>query len=286
MENKIATYQNEEKYIRLLAAQRQLYKDAKNINLVFFMTAFFPIVLATISSFVQQYNVLDITIRSIAVLVTFAGFGLDRIIRTLKKDAAQIQLKFDVGVYSMSWNKKIFGNNNDIAPIVAKKSKSIMSSSKKEKLYNWYAKIDASLPINDAILLCQKASISWDNELRKRYKWACVLLGTLLVILVFSIGIVLDLNVRTLMWWLLYIAPIAVYCCKSANAVTFDIVRLNILKENVFDGTTKTLLDLQKIQAKITEHRSKAALIPDWFYFFFRAKDEDTMKSMAKISTE
>ena len=85
--------------------------------------------------------------------------------------AAFIQQKFDTYVYTMPWNRRIFGDDKNVSSEIAQYSEKILSNNaEKEKLKNWYTVEADRKPLNEGILVCQRENFTWDAGLRKRFR--------------------------------------------------------------------------------------------------------------------
>ncbi|WP_455580782.1 S-4TM family putative pore-forming effector, partial [Dysosmobacter sp.] len=106
-----------------------------------------------------------------------------------KELAASIQQKFDIYVYTMPWDNRIFGKNKNLNQKIAEYSKKLLSNAKeKQMLYNWYASPVDEKELYDGILSCQRENYSWDVGIRKRYRSSCIFVIIILTIIVFAIG--------------------------------------------------------------------------------------------------
>lgn len=126
MSNGIVTRQNEDNSIAMLAAQRQLYRDAKKYNAVsVVLSVWIPFALAVIIWFIQENT--EWRYASYILSMVFS-FVIDKYIEEKKQLAAFIQQKFDVYVYEMPWDKRIFGRDKNVDHEIAIHSKKILSN--------------------------------------------------------------------------------------------------------------------------------------------------------------
>lgn len=102
MSNGIVTRQNENKSIAMLAAQRQLYSDAKRFDtLSIALSVWIPFCLAVIFLFLPEDTGWQYASYILAVVSMIFSFVVNKFIEDKKKLAAFIQQKFDVYVYTM-----------------------------------------------------------------------------------------------------------------------------------------------------------------------------------------
>ena len=116
MSNGIATRQNEDNSIAMLAAQRQLYREAKKYNTVSVaLSVWIPLALAVILLFLPENTEWRYASYILSIVSMFFSFVIDKYIEEKKQLAAFIQQKFDVYVYEMPWDKRIFGRDKSAA---------------------------------------------------------------------------------------------------------------------------------------------------------------------------
>ena len=109
MSNGIAMRQNEDNSIAMLAAQRQLYRDAKKYNTVAVaLSVWIPFALAVILLFIPENTEWRYASYILSIVSMVFSFVIDKYIEKKKQLAAFIQQKFDVYVYEIPWDKRIF----------------------------------------------------------------------------------------------------------------------------------------------------------------------------------
>jgi len=278
MSNEINTRQNTEHALCYLAAQRQLYNNAKSFAFYEFIFAICPLFISIFKSFdiiSEHINLFSILITIISILAT------DQVKKkrlNLQSTAATIQQLFDTFVYNMEWDTKLFGKKINLNDIIAKKSKKILSNPKeKEKLLNWYTNIDVNLPLNEGILMCQKQNYIWDINLRKRFRNFCYILGAILSLpIIFIYG---DTG-------LIIILPIIKYLYTLKETLSENINNIKEIDNLIYSTTPKNMDTLQNIQSKIFSYRKSAFCIPNKFYMLFKNNDEDTAHRMAQLDKD
>ena len=129
MSNGIVTRQNEDNSIAILAAQRQLYRDAKKYNAVsVVLSVWIPFALAVIIWFIQENTEWRYASYILSMVSMVFSFVIDKYIEEKTQLAAFIQQKFDVYVYEMPWDKRIFGRDKNVDHEIAIHSKKILSN--------------------------------------------------------------------------------------------------------------------------------------------------------------
>ena len=102
MSNGIATRQNEDNSIAMLAAQRQLYRDAKKFNTVLVaLSVWIPFALSVIILLIPENKEWKCISYILSIVSMIFSFVIDRCIEEKKQLAAFIQQKFDVYVYKI-----------------------------------------------------------------------------------------------------------------------------------------------------------------------------------------
>lgn len=285
--NTILKRQNEEKSIMMLAAQRQLYENAKFKNNIYsFILLVGPVLFTIVSTYFFQLKNL-ITCFNYLMLIIFGllGIFIEKSIEKDKKLAAFIQQKFDLYIYNMPWNKRIYGEDRDVTHEIVLYSKKILKNqSKKNKLSNWYTVGSSCKNSTESILSCQKENCNWDIELRKRFRFSSVVIGVILITIIFIISIFNNDSVYNLISKLFLILPILGWIFKTVFSLNENINSLIEVDTKLNTNTQKTFEDLEDIQNVIYKHRQAAYLIPDILYNFFRKEDEDTAYKRAEIS--
>lgn len=288
MSNGIGLRQNEEHSIEMIAAQRQLYSDAKKYNcLSAAMLVWIPFGLSIVFLFVPNDSPFGIVSYILSIVSAVISFILDKVISDKKKLAAMIQQKFDVYVYGMPWDTRIFGKNRNLNNEIAQYSKKVLiNSQNREDLLNWYTSSIDEKEINEAILACQRENVFWDVGLRKRFMKGSILAIVLFCVAVFIMGITKNESVIRLLWRLAFIAPMVKWLLSTIRQISLDIDDLNELDNRMNGSEMKTMEELQDIQKQIFDHRTKCYVIPDFFYKHYKDEDEDRMHRIASMNRE
>ena len=288
MSNGIAVRQNEEKAIVMLAAQRQLYNDAKTCRIILdALSVLVPVVMSLISVALLEESILKSVPYILSIVSMLFSFFADKHIADKKRLAAIIQQKFDIYVYNMSWNERLFGKDkNVIHEIIAYSKQIIANADEKEKLYNWYTPAVDKRDLATGILLCQRETFGWDSELRKRYRLISIIIIAFLCFFVFLIGLWNHESVEMLVWRLAFIAPMLNWFLTVVKALNKDMERLKELDGIINNDEPKTMDELEDIQKKIFEHRKECYVIPNFVYQMFKCNDEDTAKRIVSLENK
>ncbi|MFT8413378.1 MAG: S-4TM family putative pore-forming effector, partial [Oenococcus oeni] len=141
--------QNTPEAIQLLSAQKNLYSQAKFIELFSLLSTLVPIILVL---FIGN----GICIQFITTIATVISLLLTQWSKNEIKSAARIREKFDTHIFGLYWNKILVGREPS-PEIINKFSKNQDQSI----LKNWYTNPDLdSDGLN--IIICQRNNVVWN----------------------------------------------------------------------------------------------------------------------------
>lgn len=285
MSNGINQRQNEEKCVAMLAAQRQLYNDAKKLDWTStVLSVLIPFLLSCILLFVSKDSPVGVISYIVSIVSMIFSFGVSGHIKNEKRMAAFIQQKFDTYVYTMPWNRRIFGDDKNVSSEIAQYSEKILSNNaEKEKLKNWYTVEADRKPLNEGILVCQRENFTWDAGLRKRFRRLSIGVVVLLSGAVLIMGVILNESVIELLCRIAFWAPMLQWLFETVKMLNDDLENLNELDVAINSKEEKSMEDLQDIQKLIYEHRKGCLTIPNFFYGYFKDNDEDRAHRMANM---
>lgn len=286
MSNGIRLRQNEEHSIEMLAAQRQLYSDAKRYDwLSTALSVWVPFGLAIILLFISEDSPVGVVSYIASIISAIISFMVDGIINNKKELAASIQQKFDTYIYNMSWDMRIFGKNRNLNNEIAVYSSKILSDEEEKKsLYDWYTPSVDGKELKEGILSCQRENVWWDVGLRKRFKTGSIIVIFILCIAVFVMGICKNESIVKLLWRFAFVAPMLEWLFSTIKQLNVDINELQELDERINDDESKSIEDLQDIQKLIFDHRKNCFAIPNFFYKYFKDNDEDKAHRAASMN--
>lgn len=269
--------ENEEYSLKMLGAQRKLYNDAKTADAIrIFLSVLFPFVLSFVSLFVSNDSAICPLSYLASILSLIVSFVVGKCIKQKKELAADIQQQFDVYVYNMPWNKKLFGKKRDLGHEIVKYSNRLFQKKgEKEKLLNWYPEPVNNMSAEESIITCQRENCWWDEDLRKRYKNYSIAIVITLTVIIFLLGVINNETVVELLCRAAFIAPMVQWILETIASLDNDLERLNRLKEAMDNVKYCRMGELQEIQKLIFEHRKKCLTLPNAFYSFFKSNDEE-----------
>lgn len=283
--NKIVQTQNTDKNIARLASQRQLYNDIEVLDKInFCLSVIIPLGLGAIREIVTDWDWAKVASGCLSIAMLVLSLAISSQGKTKKTLAATIQQEFDIDVFQMPWDDKLFGKRKDLNSEIAKYSKKILNDDgKKNKLYNWYRIEVDSFPINKAILACQKENFGWDAGLRKRYRIFTFVLFVVIIVVTVGICLFKGSSVQDLLLRFEIIFPALWWFRNVISGLNDDLKRMESLENAVYSTEDKQMIDLQFIQKEIFENRRSAIKIPNWFYNLFRDNDEDRERRSTEL---
>ncbi|WUR91064.1 S-4TM family putative pore-forming effector [Streptomyces sp. NBC_01262] len=275
----ILSAQNSQRSLRLLAAQRRLYSDAKVIHFARISTVLGAGI--AISSLSLAFNSLRPLIGTASglLLFLFSVVGSAREKRK-QREAAAVQEEFDTSLYRLEWNNEIAARpNNSLVARAAARHRG-------GGLENWYGDTGSVVRPLD-VLICQRSNLGWSISLHAYWAAGAVWCG---VFTISSTVMACGLTGMSFNSALLGVFSPLVPVVREL----IEIWRLNSeslrLKEEadargaqLWDTAMKSGIipseaECRKLQDVIFSSRQKNALIPDWFYQWRRNAEEDAMR--------
>jgi hypothetical protein len=263
----IAARQNLPASFDLLAAQRQLYSEAKQLRRVRACSVVVMAVIGVVVPLVAPGLVKAAGVLGLIVAVAQWIIGIVEKRRT--KMAATIQEQFDTSVFPLPWNS-LLGNRVDPEDVVAAARR---FTGDRNDLMNWYCvPTEAPRPLD--ILLCQRSNLRWDAALRRSYALAVVagLLGLYAAIVTAAIW--LDLSRVEFISILVSTAGVLLFGVDTIwthyqhSTSQFDLKRKVEAACEKARGRQRSLAvaDVRAIQTEIHRQRVTALTVPDYFY--------------------
>lgn len=278
--------QNEEKHINQLAAQRQIYSETKRIHWFLFIVAVpVTIFIFILGNLIQPMQLFAAFWGGIISIIEFFVLNNES---KLRLKAAKIQELFDTEVLQLQWNQIKCRAKPDIQDILHYSQKHFQIPGNKESLKNWYFEKEDCLPIQFSRLICQRANLSWDSDLRRRFAQNITIALAAVSIIILGTAIALQLTMDAfILYWLIPALPIFIWGCMQRHAQFEAANNLDKHKESldiVWDEAFKIKPDLiaidrasHDIQDEIFKIRSNSIPIPDLLYKKLRQKYLTTM---------
>ena len=181
--NNIPQEQNKQPRLDLLAAQRQLYSDAKFLQNTSIATVVIAVIAGSILVAVFPHLAVYTALWGVTATLLDILF-IARSQKSIQEQAAQIQQDFDCQVLNFDWANLHCGLHVEPELIIEASDKYKIKDPICSALQDWYPIGIKKLPIHQARIICQRSNVWWDAKLRRRYsKWII----RVLVILTISI---------------------------------------------------------------------------------------------------
>jgi SMODS-associating 4TM effector domain len=290
--NNIPQDQNTPSRLNLLAAQRQLYSNAKRIQAIsIIICVLFAIAWSILIAIFPKYTVYS-------TLWGFLTAALELLVlspnqKSIQEKAAKIQQAFDCEVLQLNWVKLNCENSVDPETINEAFTRFIDKNKNYSALVDWYPISVGKLPIHQARIICQRANVWWDAELRRRYaNWTIIFLSSFTIIVVL-IGLIRNLTMVSILEAIVPpLIPAFVLGLRQWSENREAATRLDRLRENAnalvqaaIDGKfTQQELESKSydLQAQIYDNRRRNPLIFNWIYSWLKRKDEENMNKGAE----
>jgi hypothetical protein len=290
--NSIAELQNQQEQLKYLAAQRQLYSEAKK-TLVLQVIVVIPVAV-TLSFTALVFPKFQEWAALLGLLISLLDvIALESRQIKLVQQAALTQEAFDYDVLGLDWRGTKLYSRPRKETVIAYAERYRRGASGFLRLHDWYPVAVGQVRLAAARIICQRTNISWDSELRRRYSTGILAGLTILAAIVigagFSVGITLQKFVYAILAPLqpAFLWGIREYKKQRETADTLD--RLMDEATQLFDkACEQSLTDDQleqlsrALQNEIYDHRRTAPLIFDWVYGRLRRRNEDQMNKTAE----
>jgi hypothetical protein len=280
----ILTLQNRPENILMLAAQRQLYMEAKR----FFMIQVYITVPVTIVLSLLKLIPAEISGNFFVYTASFFGGAISIadliighfIVSDYRSQAAKIREEFDCKVYEMEWDNISIRSKVDRETInkFGYKYRTIPDS----PLENWYPEEIANQSREKAIYTCQKSNVHYDRSLRNKYVTTVCLVSMGIFLILFLISLTTDFSLRTFVFQVVIPSfPVLILTVKIITEHTKLIKASNELHKSMTALDQKesaiNMQQLRVVQTQIYCNRKTGALVPDFFYNRERKKLEKEM---------
>ncbi|MEJ1392968.1 MAG: S-4TM family putative pore-forming effector [Candidatus Sedimenticola sp. (ex Thyasira tokunagai)] len=294
--NKINERQNKQSSIDKLAAQNQLYGDAKKRLGVYLLLSIPLMIILNIAVKPALLNdclnlgwTFDLTDSIALFALMLAGYDLiylKRHISALKQKAAKIQEDFDCTVYDLEWNTLLCGDKE--CELEIKKSSDKYSNKGKDraKFSDWYTPEVENIDQIKAILVCQKENLGWDIEQRTKFIYFISIVSIMVFAISLIAGFYFEISLKSLIlsaiipsWPALSFAITNYFENKEA------IQEKKLLKsavDRVEDIKIPTIKYARNIQNLIFLNRKNNCLIFDWFYEYLRNANQTGISYASK----
>lgn len=291
--NSIPDLQNQPSHIKQLAAQRELYSEAKT-TLAWQMILTIGIAVAfSITSILTKGRGIEPLIEKGAALISMLIALFDVLVleprqKRLAQEAAKIQEEFDCSVLGMEWNELKVGDHSKQEQVNEKSEKHGRKDADFSALKNWYSASVGQVPLAAARILCQRTNAWWDAGLRRRY--ANVISFGLPILFLALVGfglfkglLLVDFIFKTLIPFMpAFLWGIREYKKQKDTSNTLDRLHKGAIslwsKALHREWTDGQLTQASRnLQNEIYDHRRSAPFIFNWIYGWLKKSDEEQM---------
>lgn len=289
--NQIPQRQNEPKQLQRLAAQRQLYSDAKSV-----FTA--QIILAAPLAIVWALFVAaNPAFKSVAA---FWGIGVALIDflwltprqKRLRENAAKIQEVFDCDVLDLPANDLKAGKKPDPEFIREYADRFAGTVPTYETFRNWYPPGVGTVDLDIARIICQRANCWWDAKQRRTYAGWIIAAVTVALIATVLIGVLGRFTVdQFLLAVIVPLFPTLILGARQYAEQMEAANRLDRLKEHAerlwesifaHPKDCELVVKSRTLQDEIFENRKRSPLVFDWIFKRLRNDYEAQMNHGAE----
>lgn len=283
--NTLPEEQLQQKQLDRLAAQRQIYSDAKVVQAVQIILSV-PVVIV--------WAILIALWPGLQVYAACWGIGLslldivalNRLQVHLKERAAKVQELFDCDVLKLEWSNLKAGRKPDAEAIVQSAKKFRQLNTGDSVLRDWYPTVVGKLPIHLARILCQRLNCWWDAQLRTRYAIGVLIVDGVLIVSVFLVGLIGGLTLEKFV--LAVLAPLLPAVVLGIRMFDQNLQRARVadrLKEysedlwgDAISGRNipeELTIESRRLQDAIYDNRRMSPLVFDWVYRHLRTRHEE-----------
>ncbi|MBZ6229360.1 S-4TM family putative pore-forming effector [Streptomyces olivaceus] len=275
----IAEAQNSVRSLRLLAAQRRLYADAKlihNVRLaVVIFSGFIGVALALYFPLARA----PIGFGSAAVLLLISIVGSARE-RRKSKEAAGVQEEFDTEIFKLPWNSVLADRpTNGLVVEAAHRHKG-------DGLENWYSDTESlARPLD--VLVCQRSNLAWGVSNHRR--WAATVMAAIIAWMAGIIAICYFLDLSFASSIFAVVTPLLptfreyIEMWRSNIESVLSKEKAESKISDIWESAMKSrrvpsIVKCREVQDRICAIRQVNPIIPDWFYWAFRERGEKVMR--------
>lgn len=285
---RIAERQNDPWSLDLLAAQRQLYREAKRWR----QLRTWSVSASALAAFAATIFAPDLlkVVGPLGAALLLIQYLAGQFEKGRTAMGALVQELFDTSVYPLPWND-INGPRPDPEEVVAAAAH---FRGDRTKLANWYTVPgDVRYPLD--VLLCQRCNLRWDVSLRRAYADTIVVCLIVLFLAIAAAGVLRILSMGD--WLLAVLATIGAFVLGVETVIAH---REHAREQTEFKAIVQTAWEkacsqhrpvpaneLHAIQDRIYRLRAIAPPVPEWFYHRKRAQQEIEMRRAAEqMATE
>ena len=281
MANNIVELENRQEHINQLKAARRLYTKAGYFSGGYmFFCVLIPVsisvgrILFTTESLIILQSMIAYSLAALVV-----GMVLEFKINSIRGLAAKIQQMFDSVVLGFEWNTYLWGQKPSLDEI-----NDNIGNLTNEGLMNWYDPQIGELEKPEAILLCQRTNLAYDEKLRKSFNNILSVIAFIAGLAILCVNFYIDEGIRSAIVFIgVPLVPIIKWVLVIRKQNLEDIKMCSSLKrliddklDNLYSHGEIDYTIIYRIQDGIYSHRKVAYKIPDFFYNMMRDKHENS----------
>lgn len=286
--------QNSDDNLRLLAAQRQSYNEAKFYRSSYRILVLVPFLISflVINSYIDatdQYSVIRFLID---LLVLLLGGFLMKKSSLYQVLGANIQQKFDTNIFGLPFEWKIKQDITEIERLYCKHKK----DENIEKLRNWYNDEIQNLVYPKDVLAAQKQNLFWTDSVRKDYIFFNILIFISLLIFI-GLSVFMFITYSEYPLWKkiyeIFVILLSLYFFLGENILSnYKTIRLLNNANNKFSSLQKHIVDshdincsnrmLGDIQEEIFVYRKHGVSVPNYYDRMRKFKLESSSRRMIR----
>ena len=282
MANNIIELENRQEHVNQLKAARRLYTKVGYFSGVYmFFCVFIPISISVGRIlFTTESPIILQSMIAYSLVALVIGLVLESKINSTRGLAAKIQQMFDSVVLGFEWNTYLWGQKPSMDEINDNNG-----NLANEGLMNWYDPQIGELEKPEAILLCQRTNLAYDEHLRKSFNNILSVIAFIAGLAILSVNFYIDEGIRSAIVFIgVPLVPIIKWFLVTRKQNLEDIKMCSSLKR-LIDYKLDNLhashgeIDytiIYRIQDGIYSHRKVAYKIPDFFYNMMRDKHENS----------
>lgn len=299
--NAVAVLQNQEPQLKLLAAQRAVYWEAKRwVAFQILLTTVVVIAITVIGDQTAWWRPWG-ALAGVLILLGDTIF-FESVQKRLRRRGAKIQESFDCLVLGLDWNEFLAGSRPDGEEVneYAAKYREFVEYYGSEvgadrdytKLRDWYSPAVARVPPHVARIICQRSNISWDSKLRRRYAAAVLTATVASFTILLAWGLFRHYSLEDFVLVLAGLSPLLVWGGREfqkQREAADNLDRLmegaKALWERLLEGrlTAEECGDESRsLQDALFDHRQNSPVVLEWVYERLRSGAEGVMSVTAE----
>lgn len=282
MANNIVELENRQEHINQLKAARHLYTKIGYFSGAYmFFCVFIPISISVGRIlFTTESPIILQSMIAYSLVALVIGLVLESKINSTRGLAAKIQQMFDSVVLGFEWNTYLWGQKPSMDEINDNNG-----NLANEGLMNWYDPQIGELEKPEAILLCQRTNLAYDEHLRKSFNNILSVIAFIVGLAILSVSFYIDEGIRSAIVFIgVPLVPIIKWFLVTRKQNLADIKMCSSLKRLIDDKLENLHAShgeidytiIYRIQDGIYSHRKVAYKIPDFFYNMMRDKHENS----------